>query len=143
MEKIVIASDHGGFQLKELIKQQLVDRYEVIDLGVDSEKSVNYPDYAHKLAKKIEDGTAQKGILICGSGIGVSIAANRHKGIRAALVDSVTLARLCREHNDANVLCMGGRIVGTAIAEEIVETFLTTSFLGGRHLERIKMIEAF
>lgn len=139
----MIASDHGGFQLKELIKQQLVDRYEVIDLGVDSEKSVNYPDYAHKLAKKIEDGTAQKGILICGSGIGVSIAANRHKGIRAALVDSVTLARLCREHNDANVLCMGGRIVGTAIAEEIVETFLTTSFLGGRHLERIKMIEAF
>lgn len=143
MEKIVIASDHGGYQLKEMIKNRLKDRFELVDLGTHVEESVNYPDYAHKLANSINDGIATRGILICGSGLGVSIAANRHRGIRAALVDSVTLAKLCRQHNDANVLCMGGRIVGPTVAEEIVDTFLTTSFEGGRHAKRIELIEAF
>ena len=141
MKKILIASDHGGYLLKEHLKKYFNKKnYEYEDLGTHSEESVDYPIYAGKVAKRValEENTC--GILICGTGIGISIAANKYKGIRAALVDSVTMARLSREHNDANIVCMGGRTTGPLIAEEIVETFLNTSFEGGRHQRRINLI---
>ncbi len=144
MNKILIASDHGGFELKEYLKDVLVKlNYEAVDLGTYDTKSVNYPEFGHKLAKKIANKEFEKGIAICGSGIGISISINRHKGVRGALVDSVTLARLSRQHNNANVLCLGGRIIGKDLAEDIVKTFLTTEFEGGRHQTRIEMLDNF
>ncbi|MBN2693350.1 ribose 5-phosphate isomerase B [bacterium] len=142
---LFIASDHGGFELKEDIKSFLMQQnIDFEDLGVNSSESVNYPDLAQKISRKVlENLSTNRGILLCGSGIGVSIAANRHKGIRAALVDSVTLAHLSREHNDANILCMGGRIIGKEVAFEIVTTFLNTEFQGGRHQKRVELIEEF
>ncbi len=139
--KILIASDHGGFKLKEHLKSYFKEQnYEFEDLGTYSEDSVDYPDYASKVAKRVPNEDNTLGVLICGTGIGISIAANKHKGIRAALVDSVTMARLSREHNDANIVCMGGRTTGPLIAEEIVETFINTKFEGGRHQRRIDLI---
>ncbi len=144
MNKILIASDHGGFELKEHLKEFLAKlNYEAVDLGTYDTKSVNYPEFGHKLAKKIANKEFEKGIAICGSGIGISISINRHKGVRGALVDSVTSARLSRQHNNANVLCLGGRLIGKDLAEDIVKTFLTTEFEGGRHQTRIEMLDNF
>lgn len=141
-KKIALASDHGGFELKESIRRSLArSDFEIIDLGVHSTDSVDYPDLAHELARTIEVGDADAGILVCGTGIGVSIAANRHAGIRAALCTDPYMAKMSREHNDANVLCLGGRVVGPGLAEEIVREFLNAAFQGGRHARRIDKIE--
>ncbi len=143
--KIAIASDHGGFHLKEHIKKYLQDKnIEVLDHGTYSEESVDYPDFAAKLCEDITGGGsgAERGILICGTGIGISIAANKCKGIRAALCSDVFSAKMSREHNNANVLCMGARTVGVGPAEMIVDTWLTTEFLGGRHQRRVDKIMA-
>lgn len=136
---IAIASDHAGFELKTQIGAWLRDAgYGVIDLGCDGPQSVDYPDFAAAVAGAIADGRAERGVLVCGSGIGISIAANRHPGIRAALVHDVTTARLSREHNDANVVALGARIIGPEIAKDCVDVFLKTGFEGGeRHSRRI------
>lgn len=138
MKKILIASDHGGFALKEKIKAQFESTYEWVDLGTHSPESVDYPDFAQKLCEQLEDG--QQGILICGTGIGISISANRYKHIRAALCTDTTMAKFTRLHNDANVLCLGERITGELAAYDIIETFLNTEFEGGRHQRRIDKI---
>jgi len=136
--KIAIASDHGGFELKQRLKELLVKSgYELRDFGCHSKESVDYPAYAETLCKSIVDGDCERGILICGSGIGMSIAANRYRRIRAALCHDDYTARMCREHNDANVLCLGERVSGSGVAEEIVKRWLTTEFAGGRHQKRI------
>ncbi|NBX73465.1 MAG: ribose 5-phosphate isomerase B [Alphaproteobacteria bacterium] len=137
-EKILLASDHGGFQLKAHLLAHLTKQgFTCIDLGTDSDTSVDYPDYAQKLARIMQDDADAKGILLCGSGIGISMAANRFAHIRAALCHDVTSAKLSRQHNDANVLCLGGRLVGPTLAVEIVTTFLSTAFEGGRHAARL------
>ena len=142
--KILIASDHGGYDLKEHLKEYFNKKnYEFEDLGTHGKESVDYPVYASKVAKRVAKEDDTFGVLICGTGIGISIAANKHEGIRAALVDSVTMARLSREHNNANIVCMGGRTTGPLIEEEIVETFLNTKFEGGRHQRRIDIIAGF
>lgn len=134
--QVLIAADHGGFLLKEAIKAQFPD-VEWIDLGTNSAESVDYPDFAHAMAEALEEGKAPVGILICGTGIGISIAANRHSHIRAGLCTNETMARLTREHNDANVLALGARITGDVAVMEIVRTFLSTEFEGGRHQRRL------
>jgi ribose 5-phosphate isomerase B len=136
LDTVAIACDHGGFALKEALKVALPD-VKWLDLGTDSAESVDYTDFANKLANALRDGKAGRGILICGSGIGISIAANRHAHVRCALVHDVTGARLCRQHNDANVLALGGRMIGETVAKECVEAFLSTAFEGGRHQRRI------
>lgn len=139
--KVLIASDHGGYRLKGAVQKQFADKFEFLDLGPQASESVDYPDYAHKLAGALKDGQADIGILICGSGIGISMAANRHKGIRAALCTDVTMARLSREHNNANVVVLGERLTGEQTAFDIIETFLNTEFEGGRHERRVEKIE--
>ena len=140
--KIALGADHGGFELKEKVKKHLTEKgYEVLDLGTNSTESVDYPAYGHAVGHSINMKLADFGIVICGTGIGISIAANKVPGIRAALCTNTTMARLTREHNDANVLAMGGRIVGDVLALEMVDTFLTTEFQGGRHEKRVKDIE--
>jgi len=140
-QKIVIASDHAGFELKASLKQSLLDEgYEVLDLGAHSTESVDYPDFAAALAGAIRDGQAERGILICGTGIGISIAANRHPGIRAALCHDTTGARLSRMHNDANVLVLGARMVGAEVARDCVATFFSTPFEAGRHSRRVEKL---
>ncbi len=141
--KLLIGSDHGGIHLKEHLKKYLTDRgYEITDVGTYTEDSCDYPDYAAKLCAELLKGTTDKGILICGTGIGISIAANKCKGIRAAVCNDVYSAKMSREHNDANVLCMGERIVGVGVAELIVDTWLKTDFAGGRHARRVDKIMA-
>jgi ribose 5-phosphate isomerase B len=135
-DAVAIACDHGGFALKQALKVALPD-VKWLDLGTDSADAVDYPDVAGKLADAIKAGRARRGILICGTGIGISIAANRHAHIRCALAHDVTSARLCRQHNDANVLAIGGRTTGEAVAKECVEAFLSTKFEGGRHQRRV------
>lgn len=137
--KIAIASDHGGYEYKQAIQEKFSD-IEWLDLGCDSSTSVDYPDYGHKLAKMIEDGEVETGVAICGTGIGISMAVNRHPGVRCGLCTDTTMARLTRAHNDANVLAMGARIVGLEVAFDIVETFLNTEFEGGRHERRVSKI---
>ncbi|MFC5354222.1 ribose 5-phosphate isomerase B [Azospirillum himalayense] len=139
MTTIAIASDHAGYEMKAQIASWLAGNgYEVLDLGCNGPESVDYPDFATALAGAINDQRAARGVLICGSGIGISIAANRHPGIRAALVHDVTTARLARQHNDANVVALGARIIGAEIAKDCVDAFLTTDFEGGeRHSRRI------
>jgi ribose 5-phosphate isomerase B len=140
--KIALASDHAGFQLKELVKKHLISRgLEAVDLGAHSEDSVDYPDYAHQLAETILEGEAESGVLFCGAGLGMSMAANRHRGIRAALCHDHYTASVSRRHNDANVLVLGGRILGPDLAREIVDTWLDTPFEGGRHLRRVERID--
>lgn len=135
---IAIACDHGAFALKEHIVSYLKDKgLDILDLGVTTTKSVDYPDYGYKLAQALKEGQADRGILMCGSGIGISIAANRFPEIRAALVHDVTGARLSREHNNANVIVFGGRMIGPDLCEECVDTFLNTDFEGGRHERRV------
>ncbi len=140
MEKLAIACDHGGYALKEAVKERFSSKVEFIDLGTNSNDSVDYPEYGQALAKSIINGDVTRGILICGTGIGISIAANRFSEIRAALCTDVTMAKLTRAHNDANVLALGARIVGEEVAFDIVDAFLTTEFEGGRHLNRIKKL---
>jgi ribose 5-phosphate isomerase B len=140
-ETIALAADHGGFELKRALKQVLSAKgFAVVDCGTENGESVDYPDYADKLVRAITGGSASRGVLLCGSGIGMSIAANRHAGIRAALVHDVETARLAREHNDANVLVMGGRLMSEDLAIRCLETFLTTPFAGGRHARRVEKL---
>lgn len=138
--KIAIGADHAGFEYKEkLINYLLSKEYEVINVGTDSEEQVDYPVYADKVCKCINDNLADTGILICGTGIGMSMAANKHKGIRAAVCGDLKSAEFTRLHNDANVLCMGARIISYDLAQEIADKYLTTDFLGGKHKLRIDM----
>lgn len=140
--RIAIGCDHGGFALKEIIKTWLAEAgHEIDDVGTYNEESCDYPDFGQKVAEIVLAGGAQRGILICGTGLGMSMTANRVKGIRAALCTDPYMARMAREHNDANVLVLGGRVVGTGLAEEIVNTWLTTEFAGGRHERRINKID--
>ena len=141
IKSIILASDHAGFKLKEKIKFFLLKkRKKVLDLGTNNTKSVDYPDFAHRLSKKIKKSDKQLGILVCGSGIGMDMAANRHKNIRAALCYSIKSARLSREHNNANVMTIGSRLTRKNVALKCVGTFIKTNFKGGRHLRRIKKI---
>lgn len=138
---IAIGCDHGGFELKEHIKKHLDEiGEEYKDYGTYSEESVDYPDCAAPVCKAIQDKTADKGILICGTGIGISIAANKHKGIRAALCSDVYSAKMTKQHNNANIICLGGRVTGRELAFMIVDTWLATEFEGGRHEARIEKI---
>ena len=138
-ETIVIAADHAGYEMKRALKQRLADDgFDVVDLGTDNEESVDYPDFAALLADSIVAGRFSRGVLLCGSGIGMSIAANRFPGVRAALVNDVGAARLARQHNDANVLVIGARLIDAAVAEECLEAFLSTDFEGGRHQRRVR-----
>jgi len=141
--KVVIGSDHAGFDLKEKLKAYLAGTgVEVEDVGTVSEDSVDYPDYAEKVALEVRDQKADRGILMCGTGIGVCISANKIRGIRAALAWNPEIARLSRLHNDANVLCLSGRYMDPALAIEVVRTWLATPFEGGRHQRRVDKISA-
>lgn len=135
---IAIASDHAGFPLKSDIAAHLRDKgYQMLDLGTDGPQSVDYPDFAFAMAQALADGRADRGVLICGTGLGISIAANRYPWVRAALCHDVTTARLSREHNDANVIVLGGRLVGIELARECVDAFLGSEFGGDRHARRV------
>ena len=135
---IAVASDHAGFDLKEILKRDLQDAgHDVLDLGTNSTASVDYPDFGHAMAEAIASGRAGRGVVICGTGIGISIAANRNPKCRAALAHDVTSARLGREHNDANVVAFGARLIGTEVAREALKVFLDTPFEGGRHAGRV------
>lgn len=145
IKNIAIACDHGGYELKEAIKNRFGKQITFTDLGTDSSDSVDYPDYAHKLAEELKEKQDLYGIAICGSGIGISISLNRHEHIRAALCTNVTMARLTRQHNDANVLALGARITGQEAVFDIIETFINTEFddaknSEGRHQRRIEKI---
>ena len=142
IQKIVIAADHGGFDLKEDIKTFTFKNQNIewIDLGTHSTESVDYPEYGNKAALALKDGEAEKAIIICGSGIGISIAANRHPHVRAALCTNAEMAKLSRQHNDANILALGARIISKDIALECVQAFLETKFEGGRHERRVNKL---
>ncbi len=140
--KIALGADHAGFELKEKIKKFLQDAgHEVLDLGCHSTASVDYPVYGAKVAKAVLQGEAERGILVCGTGLGMSMVANRFPGIRAALCHELFTARMSRLHNDANVLVLGGRVIGDVLALEMVKVFLETPFEGGRHLRRVNQID--
>lgn len=135
---IAFASDHGALDLKAALKAHVESRgYEVLELGTEGSESVDYPDFANRMAEALAAGKAERGVLLCGSGIGISIAANRHRHIRAALVHDAYGARMCRLHNDANVLVFGGRTTGEEIAKDCLNIFLDTPFEGGRHAGRV------
>ncbi len=140
--KIVIGCDHAGFAIKNVIKEHILSRgFEVVDVGTDSTESCHYPVFAHAACEKITSGECTLGILICGTGIGMSMAANKHKGIRAACCSDTFSARLTREHNDANILCFGERVVGVGLATDLVDAFLDAKYAnGGNHLTRVAMI---
>ena len=139
--KIAVASDHGGFKLKEEVKAHLLERgLEVLDLGTNSEDSVDYPAYGNACGEAVVGGQADVGIVVCGTGIGISIAANKVKGIRAALCHNEFTAQMCREHNNAQILSMGARVLEEDMALRIVETFLNTEFAGGRHEIRVNKL---
>lgn len=141
--KIAMGADHGGFSLKETIKQHLEEQgHEVLDLGTYDTASCHYPVYAEKVARAVAAGQAERGILVCGTGIGMSITANKIPGIRAAAVSDCFTAQATREHNDANILCLGERTVGPGLAMRIVDTYLAAQFQGGRHQTRLDMIAA-
>lgn len=141
-EKILIASDHAGFELKEMLEAALKDMgFDVDDLGTNSEASTDYADYAHPLAAKVESGEVKRGVLMCGTGLGMSYAANRHPHVRAAVAWSPEVAKLAREHNDANVLVLPARFVSDTVALQILKTWLDTPFEGGRHARRIEKVE--
>lgn len=138
--KVAVGCDHGGISLKpEIVKVLKEMGHEVIDRGTFSEASVNYPDFARAVVADVESGQAERGILICGTGIGMSMAANRSPRIRAALCHELFTARMSREHNDANILCLGARVIGPGLALEMVRTWMAAEFAGGRHLERVAM----
>ena len=140
MKKIFISSDHAGYNLKTNIIKKLSKKQKIVDLGPSSKNSVDYPDYAHKLSKKVSDNKGSFGILICGSGMGMSITANKNKKIRAALCYSVKNTKLSRLHNNANIITLGERLINKNKAINLIKIFLGTKFEGGRHLRRIKKI---
>ena len=141
MKKIFISSDHAGYNLKEQIKKRFSKKYKFQDLGANNSKiSVNYPEYAHKLCKRVSRNNKNMGILVCGSGMGMSMAANRHKKIRAAVCYSVKNTRLSRLHNNANIITLGSRLTKKNIALKCIEVFISTKFEGGRHKKRVKKI---
>ncbi|MFD1735168.1 ribose 5-phosphate isomerase B [Bacillus salitolerans] len=142
--KVAIASDHGGVKIREEIKQ-LMDELNIsyVDLGCECNESVDYPDYAFPVAEKVASGEVDKGILICGTGIGMSIAANKVKGIRCALVHDTFSAKATREHNDSNILAMGERVIGPGLARDIAKIWLTTDYEGGRHKRRVDKISSY
>jgi ribose 5-phosphate isomerase B len=141
LKTIFISSDHAGYNLKEQIKNKFKKKYNFQDLGTnDSKISVNYPDYAHKLCKKISHNNKNIGILVCGSGMGMSMAANRHKKIRAAMCYSIKNTKLSRLHNNANIITLGSRLIKKNIAFKCIEVFLNTKFEGGRHKKRVRKI---
>ena len=138
---ILIASDHGGLELKALLKSTLEQSgFQVLDLGTHDEQSVDYPDFAVQLAQALKDGRAERGVLVCGTGIGISIAANRFAHVRAALVHDAFTAKMARAHNDANVLVLGGRVIGSEVAKDCLDLFLNTPFEGGRHARRVEKL---
>ena len=140
-KKICISSDHAGFKLKENIKNQLINKkISIIDLGPRNNNSVDYPDYAKKVANRVKSKKSDVGILVCGSGTGMSISANKIRGIRAAVCYNIRSTRLCRQHNNANILCLGSRLTPKKMANKILAIFLKTKFEGGRHMKRIKKI---
>lgn len=140
--KIALGADHGGFELKEKIKKHLEEKnIEVVDCGTHSTQSVDYPEFGHAVGHAVADKKVDFGIVVCGTGIGISLAANKVPGIRAALCTNTTMAKLTREHNDANILALGARIVGDVLALDMVDAFLETEFAGGRHQKRIDLIE--
>ncbi|KSU88806.1 ribose-5-phosphate isomerase [Bacillus sp. VT 712] len=142
--KVAIASDHGGINIRKEIMQLMEElNVEYVDLGCECSDSVDYPDYAIPVAEKVAGGEVDKGILICGTGIGMSIAANKVKGVRCALVHDMFSARATREHNDTNVLAMGERVIGPGLARDIAKIWLTTDFEGGRHENRVNKIKAY
>ena len=139
--KIAVGSDHAGFSLKEKIIKFLRERgYEVIDYGTDSQNSTHYPLFAKEVALAVQEGKAERGILICGTGIGMSITANKFRGVRAALCLNEYMAKMSRLHNDSNILCLGNRIVGEDLALSVLEVWLDTPFEGGRHVRRLELI---
>jgi ribose 5-phosphate isomerase B len=139
--KIAVGSDHAGFELKEYVKMILLERQETVtDVGTDSTESVDYADFGLKVAELVSRGEAEKGILVCGTGIGMSIIANKVKGVRASLIFDLYTAIQSRRHLDANILVLGGRVTGKGLAEEIVKAWLDTPFEGGRHQKRIDKI---
>ena len=139
--KITVGCDHAAYELKCKVIAHLQKRgVEVIDVGTHSTESCNYPDFAHAVCKNIQDGVTELGILICGTGIGMSMAANKHKGIRAACCSDTFSARMTRAHNDANVLCLGARVIGTFLAYDLVDAFLGAEYEGGRHAIRVGMM---
>ena len=142
-KKITVGCDHAGFGLKKIVITHLEDRgFEVLDVGTHTTDSCDYPQIAHELCKNIQDGKTELGILICGTGVGMSIVANKHDGIRAACCSDYFSAKFTRLHNDANALCLGGRVVGAGLALEMVDVFLETEFEGGRHQRRVDQIMA-
>ena len=144
MDLIAIASDHGGFSLKVDIVSFLNELgYQVNDMGPKNQNSVDYPDYGIRIAQAVTQNTDSRGIVICGTGIGMSIVVNRFPGIRGTLCSDLYTAKLCREHNDSNILIMGGRVVGHGLAREIVKVWLSTPFEGGRHQKRLDKINQF
>ena len=141
LKRIFISSDHAGYNLKESIKKRFSKKYEFHDLGTNNSKiSVNYPDYAHKLCKKVSNNLKNMGILVCGSGMGMAMAANKHKKIRAAVCYSVKNTKLSRLHNNANIITLGSRLTNKNIAFKCIDTFINTKFEGGRHKKRVKKI---
>lgn len=143
MPVIALAADHAGYALKEVLKAWLAENhpeFSILDLGTDSEERVDYPDFGEKAAKALLEGKAETGLIVCGSGIGISIAANRHPGIRAALCWNAEVATLARQHNDANILALGARLTDEETAKECLDAFLTTPFDGGRHTGRVKKL---
>jgi len=143
LKKVALASDHGGYGLKTQIKQYLQSKgYTVLDLGTDSEESVDYPDFGAKAAEAVLNKEADCAVIMCGSGIGISISANKFKGIRCALCFDTYTAKMSRMHNDANIMAVGGRITTIERAVDMVDLFLTTEFEGGRHQRRIDMLDA-
>ena len=141
LKKVILASDHAGFRLKEEIKKFLIKkRKKILDLGTKNTNSVDYPDYAHLLSKKMKRNKNQLGILVCGSGTGMSMAANKHKNIRAALCYNIKSAKLSRSHNNANVMTIGSRLIKKKVALQCVNAFLKTDFDGGHHTRRVKKI---
>jgi ribose 5-phosphate isomerase B len=141
MSTIVVASDHAGYEMKEALKAEIEALgHQILDVGATSLDSVDYPDFGMAASKALRKGRADKGILVCGSGIGISIAANRDPLTRAALCHDVTTSQLCRQHNDANMIALGARIIGIETARDCVRAFLTTEFEGGRHQRRVDML---
>ena len=140
--KIGFGSDHAGFALKEMLRTHLEEQgYECVDYGTYSEDRVDYPDYGRLVGEKVASGEVDKGVLVCGTGIGISLAANKIKGVRAAVCSESYSAKMTAKHNDANIIAVGARVVGDEVAKLIVDTFLNTEFEGGRHAERVAKIE--
>ena len=142
--KVIIGCDHAGYSLKLQVIEHLKEKgVEFVDVGTNSADSCHYPEFAHAVCVKVQNGEAPVGILVCGTGVGMSMAANKHRGIRAACCSDTFSARLTREHNDANVLCFGERVVGAGLACDLVDAFLDAEFMGGKHDTRVDMFMAF